>query len=335
MKTKVSFLILLAMAAGSCVFAQTTEEYDDMYFSSKDRATLKAARQMALSAESVRSMADDEQTSVINPTDSYSARNVNPEYISGRKGNSNIASPVQYFSPSYQPLAVNQKLTSGCNSCANNYASTFNNNYGFNQFSNPYGFNNYGMMNPYNSFGSFNSFGNGFYQPGINFSFGNAWGNPSMNFYNNYYGMNQYYGGWGNSFYNNPFGWGNGYYGNTVVVVREPQTQGRRPTRAEAASGVYYQNRPTTASTNQTTYYDRGWRQTTSSATPDRGSWTNSNNGSNTNGRQSTWGNQSPWGADGGGNRSSGFSNGSSGGTRSSGFSGGGSGTSGGRRGRD
>jgi hypothetical protein len=327
MKTKVAFLTILAVAAGSCALAQSTEEYDDMYFTAKDRATLTANRQVELSSESARRITESETASVINPTDSYSARNVNPEYISGVKTNGS-SSAVQYFSPSYQPMAVNQKLTANCNTCGNDSYGNATNFNTFNQFSNPYGFNNYGMMN------SYNGFGNGFYQPGLNFSFGNGWGGPSSSFYNNYYGMNSF-GGWGNSFYNNSFGWGNGYYGNTVVVIREPQIQGRRPTRADASTSTYYQNRPTTASTGQTTYYDRGWRQTTSSATPDRGSWTNSNNGSNTNSRQSNWGNQSPWGTDGGGSRNSSISNGNSGGSRSSGFSGSGSGTSGGRRGRD
>jgi uncharacterized membrane protein YgcG len=346
MKTKVAFLIVLAMAAGSCVFAQTTEEYDDMYFTSKDRATLTANRQVVLS-EGARRVTDSETASVINPTDSYSARNVNPEYISGTNSNTIASSPIQYFSPSYQPLTVNQKLSTNCGACGNNSYSNFNN---FNQFSNPYGFNNYGMMNSFGGFGSFNSFGNSFYQPGLNFSFGNGWGSPSSMFWS-YYGGNSFYGNgfgnpYGNTFYN-PYGYGyswynSGYGSHTFVAADRPS---RTSARNQEIDRYYTADRTisggnTGGRSATQEYYYRGWRNDVQTANqsswntrPNQNSnawssgWNNSNtNNSNTNNgwnsnQNSSWGNS--------GGRSFSTGGGSSGG----GSAGGGGGGS--RRGRD
>jgi len=331
MKTKVTFLTFLAVAASICGMAQSTEELDDMYFTSKDRATLNASRKVALSSEVVRNVTTSETASVINPTDSYSARNVNPEYVASSKVNGSTSTVASYFSPNYIPTGVNQQLVRNCGTCGNSTYTNYNSsyypysNYGFGM--NPYSF---GMMNPYNSFG--NGFGNGFYQTGLSFGFGSFYGNAfGSPFYNNYYGMGSYYNGMGNS-YNNPFYGGYSYYNSTVVVVRESRPA-YRPTWGEGNSG-YYQSRQTASSPNSgPEYYDRSWRQNTASTTPDRGSW--GNNPSNPNGRQNTWTNpNSNWGND-SGFRNSSFSNGGGGGSRGGGFSGGGAGTSGGRRGRD
>ena len=48
-----------------------------------------------------------EVISTINPTDSYSARNVNPEYLSQSKINpSSSSEPVSYFVPKYTPQVL-------------------------------------------------------------------------------------------------------------------------------------------------------------------------------------------------------------------------------------
>jgi hypothetical protein len=366
MKTKVAFLTFLAAATVSCAWAQSTED-DDMYFTSKDRVAFSvaqnASRQAMLASTDARRITESEVAPTINPTDSYSARNVNPEYISGAKVGSNSTTVAQYFSPNYQPTSVNQNLASNCNSCGFNNYNGFNNGFGSNRFGNmmygmggmgmnPWGYNGFGM-NPYSSFYDpygMGMMGNNFYQPGLSFGlgsgfgnsfgFGNSWGSPSSMFWNNYYGMNSFGGGFGNPY--SYYGSGGNYYGSRVVIVQDTRSTQARPTWGDANSSAYYQNRQassTASHSNSSAYYDRSWKQSTTSSIPDRGSWGNTNNsGSNSGGRQSSWSNnnQSSWSNDGfrNSNSGNGFNSGG-GGSRSSGFSGGGGGSSGGRRGRD
>lgn len=336
MKTKVTFLTLLAVTASICGMAQSTEEMDDMYFTSKDRATLNASRKIALSSENARSVTTSETTSVINPTDNYSARNVNPEYVAGSKVNGSPAAVASYFSPNYTPMVVNQRLVNNCGTCSSsytNYNSSYYpyNNYGFGYYGmNPYS--NYSMINPYYGFG------NGFYQPGLSFGFGslysNGFGSP---FYNNYYGMGSYYNGWGNSYYN-PYRYG---YNPTVIVVDRPRPQSTR----NAEVNRYYSTdgvRTNTASnggriaTAPTEYYNKTWRND-SQVTRGTETWNNSRSyqQNNTNWNiPNNWSNHTNYNNFGGfsGSRSS-FNSGSAGGRSGGGSPAGGGGGS--RRGRD
>lgn len=375
MKTKVAFLTFLATAVVSSVWAQSTED-DDMYFTSKDRAALNAvqsaSRQEVLASASSRRITESEVASTINPTDSYSARNVNPEYISGSKVGSNSTANVQYFSPNYQPTAVNQNLASNSSNCnCNNYAyNGFNN--GFNRFGNmngmggmsmigmgmsPWGFNNGFGMNPYSSFNDpygMGMMGNNFYQPGLSFGFGsgfgNSWGSPSMSFWNNYYGMNSFYGGWGNTYgYSNFYnrGFGNpysGYYGgNAVAVVERP---GRQSTRNQEIDRYYGTNGTINNSSNaggrvaSNEYYNRTWRNDIQPANSYNNGWSSRSSQSNSANNNNSWNNTNTWNNtnnngwnnsswNSGGSRS--FSSGGGGGASG----GGGGGSSGGRRGRD
>jgi hypothetical protein len=370
MKTKVAFLTFLAAATVSCAWAQSTED-DDMYFTSKDRVafsvTQNASRQAVLASTNSSRITESEVASTINPTDTYSARNVNPEYVSGSKVGSNSTASVQYFSPNYQPTLVNQTLASNCNTCGYNNSTSyngFNNGYGYNRFGSfgspygmgmsPYGYNSYGMMNPYSNYGGYGyspysmmGMGNGFYGSGMSFGFGSGFGNSfgcgsPFGFGNNYYGMNSYYGGY-NSFYN-PYG-----YGSSVIVVDNRNTSyGTRSSRSTGSPNYYNSNgqgvsngRSVAASGTSSAYYDRGWRQSTNSTTRstwdnpgnsggnNRG-WNNSNSGSsNWGGRQSSWGNNNNSFNNGGfsGGRSSSFGGGG-------GFSGGGGGSHSGGGGR-
>jgi hypothetical protein len=346
MKTKVTFITFLAVAASFCGVAQSTGELDDMYFTSKDRATLNASRAVALTSESARRVTESETANVINPTDSYSARNVNPEYVAGSKVNGNSSSVASYFSPNYIPAGVNQSLVrTNCGTCGNSSFTNYNNSY--------FPYNNFGYgMNPYSSFSMMNpyyGFGNGFYQQGLSFGFGSFYGNGfGSPFFNNYYGMNPYYGygyGYGsyyNSFYN-PYMFGNGGYGYTnVIVVDRPRPQSSRNAevnRYYSADGVR-----TTASTggrvatSPTEYYNKTWRNDTQVA---RGSdtWNNTRSYQQNN---TNWNNQNGWGTNNGfggsdGSRSS-FNTGGAGGRSGGGgvapapSSGGGGGS---RRGRD
>ncbi|MFM7852428.1 MAG: hypothetical protein ACKO96_11075 [Flammeovirgaceae bacterium] len=364
MKTKLMLLSLLTVAIGIHAFAQ--EEIDDMYFTSKDRAAYNATRQVEFASLSKRVTESESSIPVINPTDSYSARGVNPEYISGsRVGTNSNTSSVAYFSANYQPTAVNQALSS--NNSFNNYAyNGFGSPWGSNRWGmnpyfggmgmgfSPWGYNSMSMMNPYYDPWMMSGMG-GFYQPGLSFGWGNSWGSPSSMFWNSFYspyygwGMNSFYGGWGNSFCN-PWGWnsfrnpwGSSYYGNTVVVVDSPRAQSARNQEIDR----YYSadNRGGTASGGRVSseqYYNSGWRNDAAYQTnTNNGAWqtrtdqsTNAwNNNNNWNTNNSNWNNNNGWNNSWGG-RSSSFSTGGGGGGFSGGSSGGGGG-GGSRRGRD
>ena len=75
MKSRITFIGLLMVSAVFVANAQA--EFDDMYFRAGDRAKIAASKPL-----SELSSRQSEIKTPINPTDSYSARNVNPEYIS-------------------------------------------------------------------------------------------------------------------------------------------------------------------------------------------------------------------------------------------------------------
>ena len=195
MKTKAAFLTIVVLAAGSCVVAQNVEQ-DDMYFTAKDRAALNASHEAILSTQQARRVTESETSSTINPTDSYSARNVNPEYISGSKVGSNTSATAQYFTPNYQPTAVNQNLTSNCNCGYNSYNNRYGSSYGYspygnNGFGSPYGYSS--MYNPmmgmgYGSYGMMSPlYGTSMYSSSLMFGFGSGYGysgfgNPGMSY---------------------------------------------------------------------------------------------------------------------------------------------------------
>src|SRR5258708_30771423 len=126
MKTKSILLSVVAVTSGICAMAQ---ENDDMYFSSKDRAKINLRSREEVVLASAKS---DGTAQTINPSDSYSARNENPDYVAGTKAGANASANSSYFNPNYQSN-VNQSLYS--NNCNCGY-----NNYGYN---NPYCYNRY------------------------------------------------------------------------------------------------------------------------------------------------------------------------------------------------
>src|SRR5580765_3990235 len=105
MKTKSILLSLVAIASGICVFAQ---ENDDMYFGSKDRSKIGLANREEVVLASAKA---NTAVQTINPSDSYSARNENPDYIAGAKVGSNATTTSSYFTPTYRPY-VDQSLYS-------------------------------------------------------------------------------------------------------------------------------------------------------------------------------------------------------------------------------
>jgi len=230
MKSRIIFMGLLMVTA--VVGASAQAEFDDMYFRASDREKIAASKPL-----SELSSRQSEIKTPINPTDSYSARNVNPEYISQSVNGAAPQQQVSYFYADYVPTAVNQNLY-------NNRANW--NYYGMN---NPYmmgGMNPYmvGGYNPYGNawgmdpYGFNNGFNNGFYRPGFNMSlgmgmgWGNSWGySPWNNMgWNNMgwnsmawdpYGYNSFNNwGWGNNMgmgWNN-WGW-NSWNRPTVIIV--------------------------------------------------------------------------------------------------------------------
>lgn len=227
--------MMIAFAASS----QNVEQ-DDMYFRSKDRKVLAASKPLTMNVSSRAS----EVNSPINPTDSYSARNVNPEYISQAKVNPSKATQTgtTYFVPNYTPTSVNQNIYNNPANW-NYYGGGYRPSYygmnsmmgygmnpmmmmgnGMSSFGNPY-YSPMGYYDPfgYNAYGynGFYNYGGGFgYSPGLSFSMGMGYG-----------GFNNY---WGNSFYNN-YGWGGGYnsfYGGgwnrpTVIIVTNGDSNGQ------------------------------------------------------------------------------------------------------------
>jgi hypothetical protein len=369
MKIRIAFLSLLAVSSTLIVSAQT--EYDDMYFSSKDRAKVQASRPMTL--KSIAS--EHEVATAINPTDSYSARNVNPEYISQSKVGSGSTEVAPYFIPDYTPISVNQNISS--NNSSNYYNSTagYNPYYGMNSgFASPYNNSFYNSMyggygySPYGYNSGWSSFltlgmgmGMGGYYPYGGYPYGGSSWNMGMGFGSPSYGWNPYSMGMGY------MGMGYGYYPPTVIILNDnyhnSAVYGKRPSRSSDLNNnvSHYNNRGTAATVtdsqgrvrssgsrvssdgNPTTYYQPGWRTNPETNSAVRSNWsTSGRSGGNTNdtGFRSNSGNDSRSSFfNSGGSRSSNWSGGSSGissggGSRSSGSVSGGS-SSGVRRGRD
>lgn len=249
------------------VVSAVGQETDDMYFNKKDREKLKSARSNQSTVNTNDQIDRDykafkkkhfneeessatEEEAGTNPTDSYSSRNVNPEYVARTHSQQASEDEQNYFVEGYKPKD-SARLAANTNAAWNNpYASSY---YGVN----PY-YNNYGSMYGYNdpwrsSFGyypysNFYSPYSSFYSPygyspyyagsGWSFSLGYMWGNA----------------GWGNSWYN-PYSWYSpyGYYGypGTVVVVdRGHRTYGKYPSRGGNAGSFNPNARTSTASTN-------------------------------------------------------------------------------------
>ena len=233
MKKQVMFS-LAAMLVTATVFGQ---ENDDMYFNSKDRAKLKAqtaseAPSYTASAKKpkkVEQVADE----VINPTDSYSARNVNPEFAARSNSQTAAADNQDYFVNNYQ-----YNTSSNLNKWNNNYnnwagSPWYAANYfgpSINEWGSPYygsSYDPYGnpWCNPYyrSSYSSSFSYYMGSswnygWGSGIGMSYG--YGNPYMNSWGGYPGYGSYgYGGYGYGGGYGYSGYGYGGYPTTVVVV--------------------------------------------------------------------------------------------------------------------
>lgn len=293
MKTLIALFALITAAV-----SVQAQEYDDMYFRSKDRAKLNGDR-VSVVKKSNQDSYDDETQSTINPTDSYSGRNVNPEYTSRNKVTSNSDEDAQYFVSGYEPTGVNQSLTPYNSNAFNTpyygnsaFASSY---YGYGS---GFGYPSSSFYSPYSSFYNYSYWG-GFYPSmslgymygmggwGSGFygsmGYGSMWGSP-YSMYGGYYG-----GGYGwDPFYSGYYGYG-GYYGYPSVVVinnnngdgRSNYVYGKRSSRSSGLSNNNINNNGVVdsrgrsgrtavnstavntggrSSSNSSQYYQSGWR---------------------------------------------------------------------------
>jgi hypothetical protein len=235
MKIKGTVLAALSILGFSGVFAQSVE-YDDMYFNSEDRAALKSQKgvELAYRTETKKKIADaDEGNEAVNPTDSYSARNVNPEYTSRAQSQSAQSDEDDYFVNNYQ---YNRNQLNNWN---NNYNNWYNNSWyrsnyygpGISSWNSPYyGYNSWNSPwnDPYWSYNGWSSSFSYFYGPSWNYGWGgsyNYWNRP-------YYGWDPYGAA---SWYGGGY-WNNYMYPGTIIVVNHNESSGR---------GVVYGKRPT------------------------------------------------------------------------------------------
>lgn len=235
---KIRGILLGALAAFGFSGAFAQVEYDDMYFNAEDRASLKAQKGVELAYHTPETSRFGEDESV-NPTDSYSARNINPEYTARAESQSAQAQEDDYFVNNYQYNANrldnwNNNYNSWYNSSwyRSNYYSPFINSwntpyYGYNTFNSPW----------YDPFWSYNGWSSSF-----SFHFGRPWNYGWGGYYNYwnrpYYGWDPYFGvasGWYGGGY-----WNNYMYPGTVIIVNGSEGNGR---------GVVYGKRPTRSTT--------------------------------------------------------------------------------------
>jgi hypothetical protein len=349
MKTRVILFSIVLSVMGSAAFAQV--EQDDMYFNSKDRAKLRESRKTAdLALASNRKKEKQEEDELNNPKDTYSARNVNPEFTSRSHSKSAQEDEEDYFVNNYQ-YSGNQFSNAGqYNNWNNNYNNWYGNSWYRNNYWSP-------SINAWNSpyYGYYDSFNSPWYDP---YWSQNGW-SSSFSFY---YGSNWNYGWGGNyNYWNRPYcpGWNSYYssnaywnsyrYPSTIVVINNNESAGRgvsygkRPTRGssivsnrnESRSRQSISNPPDNNSggrsssngrTQSGEYYNRSWRYNNSqpATTQDSRSntqnnrpnsnWSNSNNNSwnnSSNERTYTAPSRSNSSSDGGGTRTNSGSSGS------------------------
>ena len=251
MKLRHIFFILLVGFLSVNAFAQDAE-YDDMYFNSKDRAKVAIARGEVRKVEE-KAKAKQRAAEDVNPTDSYSARNVNPEFTARSNSESAQADNEDYFVNNYQFQKQSQfnNFNRGYNNWYNDpwYSSAYFGS-GINRWNSPY----YGSYySPYN-----NPWNDPYYQSGWSSSFSYYYGNNWNYGWSNGWGMNYGYGCpnyWSSSWYSpyysswyspysnwySPYGYGYGYgygYPSTVVVVED----GRGPVYGKRGTRGGYQN---------------------------------------------------------------------------------------------
>lgn len=329
MKIKGILVAAFSLLGFGGAFAQV--EYDDMYFNSKDRAKLNQQRASSeLAYNTVRETSKKSgwaEEESVNPTDSYSARNVNPEYTAREHTQSAQADEEDYFVNNYQ---YNRTQLNDWNNNFNSWYSNpwYRSNYygpGINTWNSPYyGYNSWNSP-WYDPYWSYNGWSSSFsYHFGSRWNYGwggnyNYWNRPYYGWHNPYYAWDPYMG---SGYYGGGY-WNNYRYPGTIVVVnpgeRGTAVYGKRPTRGTTIvsdrSNVRSRSninnsvraddnggRISTQNRRQEEYYNRYNRQRSTS-------YPSSTYDSRTNTQQnrSSWNNNSSWNSNGGfdNNRSS------------------------------
>jgi hypothetical protein len=229
MKARIVVAGLLVSMMVVDVSAQRAE-YDDMYFRGKDREKNSAIDAEDSFAKTKKQKSDAvalPEEDLSNPTDSYSARNVNPEYVSRSNSEQAGEDESNYYLEGYTPSA----------SSASNFNNSYYNNanlagssyYANNGWNSPY-YGSCGYCDPFMTpaYGYGPSYG---WRTGwsVSMTYGNYW-NP----YGGYGMYNPYYGGYGNHYYG---GYGYpGYYGGGNYYYESPRVvnYGKRPSRHSA-----------------------------------------------------------------------------------------------------
>ena len=238
MKIKRTLFAAISLLGISGVFAQGVEN-DDMYFNADDRAKLNAQKttEVAYNTPEKFKEFDTENEEEVNPTDSYSARNVNPEYTSRAHTQSAQADDEDYFVNNYQ---YNRNQYNNWNNNFNQWNNNpwYRTNFygpGINSWNSPY----YGYdrwSSPWNDpYWSYNGWSSSF-----SYHFGNSWNygwGGNYNYWNRpYYGYNSNFG---NDFGYGSYGggyWNNYRYPGTIVMINNGESAGRK---------VVYGKRPT------------------------------------------------------------------------------------------
>lgn len=239
-------LLMGSLAISSCSSNKmaASSANDNLYFMASD---VKIATQYAVAnnnPSTFQNLAKEPSAS----QESFSSRNVNPEYISRYGQTSAIEDEeVVYFDDNQtQTNPSNQPNIDVYNSFSVN---NFNNNRGWGNsaFNLGMGF----------GFGGFSPFGMGFidpffnpfwgFRPGLNVGLNFGWGRPFYDPFNPFFGFGGFggMGGfydpfWGGGFMGSPWGWGHPIYANRPIIVMPGSDFGNRR--------VVYGSRPTRGS---------------------------------------------------------------------------------------
>jgi hypothetical protein len=243
-----AFLLIAFMVAQAPTMAQS-REYDDMYFKSSDRKKAKAAKENEMAATKKADKKQDQRA--LQSNDSFSARNMNPEYVS-RNNAAQLAEEEGRNTYSEDDYFV-EELDRNPTSTFQNQPYMMSNLHG-RGFYDPRMMNAWGFRNPY-----FNPmWGGGFYDPWMMGMYDPFWG-PTMG---TGFRMNMGFSyGWGWNRWHCPWGWNSwgmggfydpfwgptwgmgGWYPTRVVVVNNYSgsdlsgrnvTRGTRDTRSSA-----------------------------------------------------------------------------------------------------
>ena len=267
MKMKIAILTLAGMIS-SHAYSQSVE-YDDMYFNRKDREkqreiTMASNQSRTSTQRTTTNTSKSEQMSRFNPTDSYSARNVNPDNSQNLSatGKKNAFADDEYLPEEYADGYRNAQMAQTGNSM---YNSGF---YGprFSAWNSPY-FGMGGMYDPWMMSGpmwggpSMMSMNMGFYGRNSMMWGMNPWmmdpfmqhGAMAFNswawdpwFSPRWGSMSGFYGGmYGGGMHNNF--WGRNNWGCTTVVIvgdnyNSHISRTRRPSRGGSFNSTEYNN---------------------------------------------------------------------------------------------